>query len=311
MCASRPSVPSLTESQALTPSLRRRSLVRIVTRHSTNPGPRAPSGTQAIERAFAILRAFSDMHREWTLAELSRTLHLTKPTALRLLGVLEREGMVRRSGPGGSYRLGPTAIEFGALAQRTTDLAGVARAELERLEGLTGETVSLEVLAGPQIQVLDQVRGRSRGSAAEYVGARWPAHAAATGKVMLAAAHAAGNEVWRDYVAAVGSRLPRFTDRTIASISRLRIELTVVERQGFATAIEELNVGYAAIAAPIRDHNGAVVAAICLGGPLPRIARRRLRSLVRQVIDASTAVSRSLGSSAGLRGADSPARLRA
>lgn len=301
----------MTQSQALTAPLQRRSLVRIVTRHSTKSGTPLPSGTQAIERAFAILRAFSDAHREWTLAELSRALHLTKPTALRLLGVLEREGMVRRSGPGGSYRLGPTAIEFGALAQRTTDLAGVARTELERLEALTGETVSLEVLAGPQIQVLDQVRGRSRGSAAEYVGARWPAHAAATGKVMLAAAQAAGSELWRDYLATVGGRLPRFTDRTIASTARLRTELTTVERQGFATAIEELNVGYAAIAAPIRDHNGSVVAAICLGGPLPRIARRRLRTLVRQVIEASAGVSRSLGSSAGLRGPEPLTRLRA
>jgi DNA-binding IclR family transcriptional regulator len=282
-----------------------------VIRHSTNSAPRAPSGTQAIERAFAILRSFSDSRREWTLAELSRSLVLTKPTALRLLGVLEREGMVRRSGPGGTYRLGPTAIEFGALAQRTTDLAGVARPELERLAERTGETASLEVLAGPQIQVLDQVRGPSRGSAAEYVGARWPAHAAATGKVMLAAAHAADSDLWHDYVAVMGSRLPRFTDRTIASMPRLITALTVVERQGFATAIEELNVGYAAIAAPIRDHNGTVVAAICLGGPLTRIARRRLRILTRQVMEACGSVSRSLGSAAGLRGHEPLLRLRA
>lgn len=301
----------MTESQALTPLHLGRSLVRIVIRHSTKSGQRLPSGTQAIERAFAILRSFSDAHREWTLAELSRAMELTKPTALRLLGVLEREGMVRRNGPGGGYRLGPTAIELGALAQRTTDLAGVSRQELERLAAVTGETASVEVLAGTQIQVLDEVRGHSRGSAAEYVGARWPAHAAATGKVMLAAACAADSDIWRDYVAAVGRRLPRFTDQTIASLSRLVTELAVVERQGYATAIEELNVGYAAIAAPIRDHNGRVVAAICLGGPLTRVARRRLRTLTRLVMEASAGVSRRLGSVAGLRGHDPVPRSRA
>jgi IclR family acetate operon transcriptional repressor len=261
-----------------------------------------PSGTQAIERAFAILRSFSDAHREWSLAELSRSLGLTKPTTLRLLGVLEREGMLRRSGPGGSYRLGPTAIALGALAQRTTDLVGVARLALERLEEVTGETASLEVLAGTQIQVLDQVRGRSRGSAAEYIGARWPAHAAATGKVMLAAAHATDDAVWQEYAEAVGPRLPRFTDHTIPTLAQLVTRLVAIGRQGYATAIEELNVGYAAVAAPIRDHSGQVVAAICLGGPVSRLASGRLRFHIRQVMDATAEVSRQLGNARG-RGA--------
>ncbi len=279
-----------------------RSIIRIVTRHPTNSERRHPTGTQAIERAFAVLRSFSDAHREWSLAELSRSLTLTKPTTLRLLGVLEREGMICRNGPGGSYRLGPTAIELGALAQRTTDLPAVCRPELERLEELTGETVSLEVLAGTQIQVLDQVRGRSRGSAAEYIGARWPAHAAATGKVLLAAAHALDSDIWREYATAVGRRLPRFTDQTMPTLARLVAGLATIERQGYATAIEELNVGYAAIAAPIRDHTGQVVAAVCLGGPVTRVARRRLRPLIRQVIDAAGEVSRRLGNVPGHRG---------
>src|SRR5690606_39058248 len=147
------------------------SIVHIVKQHSTVSRGTVPGGTQSVTRAFAILKVFSDARREWTLADLARTIELTKPTALRLPGVLEREGMVQRGRPGGRYRLGPRAIELGALAQRSIDFQASARPELERLAWTTGETTTLEMLAGTEILVLDFVRGRRPGSWGEYVGA--------------------------------------------------------------------------------------------------------------------------------------------
>ena len=280
-----------------------------MTRHTTESTPRSQSGTQAIERAFALLRSFTDVRREWTLAELSRTHALTKPTTLRLLGVLEREGMVQRTAPGGGYRLGPSAIEFGALAQRATDLPAAARPELVQLARVTGETASLEVLVGAQIMVLDEVRGRLRGSASEFIGARWPAHAAATGKVLLAAAREEESPVWTRFLAGTARHLPRFTERTITSLARLERELAAVIRAGYATAVEELDLGYAALGAPVRDHSGRVVAAICLGGPAARLSTGRLPGLANRVMIAASRVSRQLGSSAPVRSrSGAPAR---
>ena len=269
----------------------------IVKPHSTKTFPRAQNGTQAIERAFAVLRSFTDTHRVWTLADLSRELELTKPTTLRLLGVLEREGMLQRTSGSGAYRLGTTAIEMGALAQRANDLPGAARAELEHLSWFTGETASLEVLAGHQILVLDEVPGRFRSSMSECVGARWPAHAAATGKVLLAAARVEDGPIWRDFLEYAGTRLPRFTERTIRTLPRFKAELTAVTRQGYATAVEELESGYVAIGAPVHDHIGRVVAALCLGGPVTRLSPPRLPPLIRRVSEAASRVSVRLGGS--------------
>lgn len=269
--------------------------------HSTKLTPQAPTGTQAVERAFAILRAFTDVRREWALADLSRSLKLTKPTALRLLGVLERQGMLQRTVQGGGYRLGPTAIQLGALAQRSNDLPTAARTELEQLSLHSGETASLEVLAGPEILILDEAHGRLRGSSSEQLGARWPAHAAATGKVLLAAAREADNETWRQYLASTQGKLARFTDRTITSMARLNAELVQVTRQGYATAIEEMAPGYVGIAAPITDHFGQTVGAICLGGPRTRFADRKLPPLIRHVVEAAHLISIRLG--AGSNGA--------
>ncbi len=264
-------------------------------RHSTDASLRAPHGTQSVERAFALLRAFTDDQRVWTLADLSRARGLTKPTTLRLLGVLEREGMLQRTTPPGGYRLGAAAIALGALAQRANDLPTAARGEIEALMRATGETVSLEILAGREIMILDEVRGRFRGSWSESVGSRWPAHAAATGKVLLAAERVAGSPAWRHYSATGRGRLPRFTERTITTMTRLLAELDQVQRQGYATAVEELEQGYVAIGAPVRDHAARVVAAICLGGPVTRLSPRRVATLVRQVTQAAHAISTGLG----------------
>lgn len=266
--------------------------------HSTKSSPQTPTGTQAVERAFAILRAFTDARREWALAELSRTLKLTKPTALRLLGVLERQGMLQRTVQGGAYRLGPTAIQLGALAQRSNDLPTAAHAELEQLALHSGETASLEVLTGPEILILDVARGRLRGSSSEQLGARWPAHAAATGKVLLAAAREADSETWRQYLASTQGKLARFTDRTITTMARLNAELTQVSRQGFATAIEEMAQGYVGIAAPILDHQGQTVGAICLGGPRTRFSDRKLPPMTRQVVETGHLISSRIGAGA-------------
>lgn len=259
-------------------------------RHPTNGRPRA-TGTQAISRVFSILRAFGDATPEWGLADLSRELGLTRTTALRLLSALEREGMVARYGAGGTYRLGPRAIELGALAMRSNSLHDAAHAELELLAQSTGETTSLEVLVDNDVLILDEVQGRHKLSPAPCIGARWPAHAASTGKVMLAARRQAGSagEGW------ISGALVRLTPNTITSRTRLSAELDKVERQGYATAVEELEAGYVAVGAPVRNHEGETVAAISVGGPSPRFGADRLRGLALSVCQCADRISRRLG----------------
>jgi DNA-binding IclR family transcriptional regulator len=210
--------------------------------------------------------------------------------------------MVARAAPGRSYRLGPRTIQLGALAQRSTDLLSAARPELERLAIGAGETASLEVLAGSEILVLAEARGRRQGSWVEFVGARWPAHAAATGKVLLAAAQADRNPIWRQYATLARQGLPRHTRRTITSLPRLEQALRRVRRQGFAEALEELEPGYIAYGAPVENHLGAVVAALCVGGPAGRMSGERRPVLLRMLRDAAMRVSRAMGAVNGKAG---------
>ena len=269
-------------------------------RHSKSASAPGIAGTQAVVRALRLLRAFTDARPEWTLADLSRDLKLSKPTAFRLLVALEAEGLVVRPDAYGGYRLGPAAIELGARAQRAHSVAGAARPEMESLTRATGETSSIEVLDGDETLILDEVQGGHLIGTSPSVGTRWPAHATSTGKVLLAAALERDPDVLRGITRRAGGRLRRLTPCTIRSVSRLAAELGRVSRLGYSTAIGELEAGYVAIGAPVRRHDGSVVAAVSLGGPSTRFTDARLPGLVKAVREAAERVSLRLGWSPAL-----------
>lgn len=251
--------------------------------------PTAPyAGTQSVRRAIALLKVFSDERPDWGLTEIAREAELNKTTVYRLLTALEAEGMVARSSAGDTWRLGAATITLGALALRSSDLVTAARLELETLVRETGETATLEVLAGDEVLILDGVEGPSVVGASSEVGTRWPAHATSTGKVLLAAAAADGEPP---------GRRPRqkLTPRTITDPDGLGRELEEARKRGWATAVEELEKGYVAVGAPVRDHIGRAVAAISVGGPAARLTAKRIPPLARRVVAAADRISRRLG----------------
>ena len=246
-------------------------------------------GTQAVTRAVSLLKQFSEAEPELALAALARGAGLHRATAHRLLSALEREGMIARDVTGERYRLGPEAIALGARAARATDLRAVARGELLALAALSGETATLEVPAGADMLIVDEVAGKALISASASAGTRWPAHATSTGKAVLAALTA------EDRRRVLGRRLARCTPRTVTSFEALGRELERTARQGFAVAAGELEPGYAAVGAVVRDPSGRPVAALSVGSPSARLPARRLRQLGPAVRDAAARVSRTLG----------------
>jgi IclR family acetate operon transcriptional repressor len=250
---------------------------------------RAIPGTQAVARAVTLLKVFSDAQPEWRLTDLARAARLHKATAHRLLATLEREGMVVRDASREHYRLGPEAIALGARAARASDLRAVAAPELQALAAANGETATLEVPVGGDMLILDEVAGGALLGAVPEIGTRWPIHATSTGKALLALLP---TQLRRDYLR---TRLTRHTDRTIVSAAALERELDRIRRKGFAVAAEELERGYLAIGAAVRDHDGRPVAAISLGGPRLRFPTTRVETLGRHLHAAANRVSAALG----------------
>ena len=253
------------------------------------PAPTPYSGTQAVQRAVGLLKLFSDARPQWTLPELVAAAGLNKTTAFRLLSALAAEGLVARVEEGAAWRLGPEAIALGARALRSSNLRAAGRPFLEELARRAGETATVETLAGADVLILDEIRGRGSLLGAPSVGTRWPAHATSTGKVLLAGLP--GSE-WRRELRPPLARPAR---RTVATLAALGRELARVRAQGYATALGELEDGYNAIGVPVRDHEGRVTAAVSIGGPGARLPLDRLKASLPLRRQAAAGISRRLG----------------
>jgi IclR family acetate operon transcriptional repressor len=248
-------------------------------------------GTQAVHRAFVVLKAFDSEHPQWSVTDLARHVGLHKTTTFRLLGALTREGMLERDELTGAYRLGAELIALGTQALRSTGLYMASHAELEALARDTGETATIEILVGDETVILDEVHGRFLVGGRPDFGLRFPAHTTSTGKLLLAATRFGRSDERR----ARRPRLAKLTAKTITAQAEFERELAKVWRQGFATAIEELEVGYVALGAPIQNFEGRTVAAISVGGAKVRFTRARTAELIVRVRNAAALVSRRLG----------------
>jgi len=255
-------------------------------------------GTQAVSRAVSILKAFENSPGGLTALQLAAKLDLNRSTVHRLLSVLEAEGLVTREGSIGggearnsAYRLGPTLISLGGLALRQINIRSIALPHLRALAQKSGETVDLEILVGHNVMIIEEVQGEHimRVGVGDNIGSRYPAHTTSTGKLMLAEL---SDDELKD---ALPGKLVAATPFTITDKQQLREQLAIVKQQGWATSWEELELGLAAVGAPIHGRESEVIAAVSVSGPTVRIDRSQIKNLAIMAMDTTKRISRDLG----------------
>jgi DNA-binding IclR family transcriptional regulator len=243
---------------------------------------------QSVTRALRALELLAEAG-ELSITELGRRLDVHKATASRLVATLAQRGMVERDPVTEKYRLGFGLIRLAGAAMAGLDLVRTARPILEDLAEKTKETVNLGVLSGDSVIYIDQVTGARSIVAVNWVGRRTPFHCVSNGKVLLAYA----DEADRERLLSVP--LERATRSTVVDPEKLRAQLAEVRARGYATTMEELEVGLNAVAAPVRRADGQVVAALSVSGPAFRMRPVDLPRIGRVTMEAATAVSRRLG----------------
>jgi DNA-binding IclR family transcriptional regulator len=181
-------------------------------------------------------------------------------------------------------------FELGSLVLQRMDLWDEALPFLENLVRDSGETGHLAVLDGGEAIYIERVEARRALRVPSAVGRGYPAHATNLGKVLLAYTDPAQLEEWIAERGLVG-----FTANTITDAAQLRAELTAIRERGYAVDNEEYDEGLRCIGAPVWDHNGRVVAAVGIGGPVTRITPARIEELAELVMAAARGLSRRLG----------------
>jgi DNA-binding IclR family transcriptional regulator len=254
-------------------------------------------GTQAVSRAVSILKVFETTHGGLTAAQIATQLELNRSTVHRLLSVLEAEGLVARdysfsTEPRNSaYRLGPTLVSLGGLALRQINLRSIALPHLRGLAQKSGETVDLELLVGSDVMIIEEVHTEHmlRVGVGDNIGSRYPAHATSTGKLLLASLNDA------ELKAALPNKLAALTPFTVTDKQILRDQLDEARRLGWASSWEELEIGLAAIGAPITGREGETIAAVSISGPTARLDRSQIKNLAIMVMDTTKRITRDLG----------------
>jgi DNA-binding IclR family transcriptional regulator len=252
-----------------------------------------PGSIQSIERAAAILRLMARGSGRLGLGEIARSLGLARGTTHGILRTLEQVGFVEHDGVTGKYQLGAALLHLGTSYLDANELRSRAINWADALAARSGEAVRICTFLDGRALVVHHVFRPDDTLQALDVGTLLPLHATALGKILLA--------FDANALAALSSKdLEPFSKRTICSRSALTRALARIREAGWACDVEEMTVGKASIAAPIRDYGGLLVGSIGLSGSLERVCDSRghpRQALVTYVCDAARAISRDLGAS--------------
>jgi DNA-binding IclR family transcriptional regulator len=249
----------------------------------------AKARLSSVANSIRLLTSFSGEEDELGITTLASRLRLAKSTVHRLAATLTSAGFLEQNGDSGKYRLGVALFELGALVRRRMGVANEARPKLRELLEKTGETVQLGIVDHYSVLYVYEMESPRAIRMAAAVGGRAPLHCTAVGKVLLA--YQAQDFVERVFQAG----LTAYTPRTVTRREAVLAMLSEVRSREHAIDDEESEAGLRAIAAPIRNHHGAVIAAVGVAAPVQRMNRRAMQTCVPTVIATANAVSGRLG----------------
>jgi IclR family transcriptional regulator, acetate operon repressor len=244
----------------------------------------AAAGTQAVERALSILQWFDDSTPELAVSDVAARLGVHRSTAARLLAALERQGFVEADESTGRYRLGLRLVTLAGLVLNRYPVRTLARDVLRELRDETEETAYLGLLDGREVIYIDQVTSPHVAVNVDWVGYRQPLTAGATGFLLLAFQPP-------DVIAQLVGDAEGGPGPPVPS----ELELAAIRRDGYLVRTPPAPDGEAGVAAAVRDHRGATVAAITVAAPRHRAADRLESSILPAVVRAAARVSERLG----------------
>jgi DNA-binding IclR family transcriptional regulator len=241
-----------------------------------------------VDRALSVLEILA-AQGEAGVTEIAAELGVHKSTAFRLVAVLESRGFVEQLADRGKYRLGFGVVRLAGAAAAQLDIAQEGRPICEGLAADLEETVNIAILDSDRAVNVSQVRGPAALSTHNWVGQGTPLHATSSGKVLLAHAPEAVRK------ALLSRGMPRYTSTTITDPELLQQHLDGIVERGWGSTVEEYEVGLSAVAAPVRDADGSVIAALSVSGPSFRMSSEDFPRVARRLVAGADELSKRLG----------------
>jgi IclR family transcriptional regulator, pca regulon regulatory protein len=226
---------------------------------------------EALARGLDILEAFSESQTSLSLTEIAAAAGLGKSTAFRFVYTLEELGYLARDPETKRYRPGLKVLRLGFTALNSLGLRQIAQPHLKALSARCGETTNMTIRDGAEVVYIARNRTQQIVGINLSIGSRLPGYCTSMGKAQLIDLRV---DELRDLLG--DGPYPQRGPNTLTSLEALLAELEKVRQQGYAVNDEELAAGLRSVAAPIRDCDGEIVAAINISVPSARISRRQL-----------------------------------
>ncbi|GAA3076881.1 IclR family transcriptional regulator domain-containing protein [Streptosporangium carneum] len=228
-----------------------------------------PDFIEALARGLDVIRSFGVHRRPMSLSEIAGESSLARPTARRVLLTLEHLGYVRPAD--GGFTLTPRVLELGVAYTLSAGLWDVAQPYLWDLVRSTNQAASVALLDGSDIIYVARAAVPKVVSANINVGMRLPARSTALGKVLL-------SSLDRDRLDKVLATPSTAVTRPFREqpLENLQDELREIRARGWAATNEEMTPGVRSIAAPVRDGDAAVVAAVNLSAIAAEVTHEQM-----------------------------------
>lgn len=255
----------------------------------------------ATGKAFAIVEAMARAQRALSAVELGVELGLNRQTIHRMLAQLQDEAIIQRDIYPERYRLAPRFDRMALQGLSSRDPASLMRAILLPLVEEIGETCNVGVIDGHEISYVARVECDWPLRVQLQAGSRVPAYCTAIGKLMLSTLDAAQLAAYLEAVP-----LKALNENTIHSEERLRAHLGDIRERGYAVNDQEDSIGLLAIAVPVLDADGTIVAGLSLHGLEARFPVARALETVPTLRGVSTKLSEALFTAGRDIGPDAP-----
>lgn len=254
------------------------------------PNRRMQTKITSLDRGLRILDTLASESQGLGVTEISRRVAADKSVVYRTLSLLMAHDYVEQDLVSKKYVLSYKVMELAGKRLRSIDLFSTSKPILKEVVRETGEIVVLAVMIGDVLAYLDKEQGPHAVHIASGLGQPIPLHSTASGKAILA--HMADSDLIR---LSRDKGLPPITDKTITNFSELRTHLAEVRVKGYAVDDEETYPGIRCVAAPIRNHRGAVLASLSISGPTQRVTQANVTVFADIIVSAAAKISAQLG----------------
>lgn len=242
----------------------------------------------SLARGLEVLRAFNRTRRKMTLSEVAAETDNTRAGARRILLTLVHEGYAVADGK--LFDLTPQVLELGYSVLSSKGAWDIARPFIDHLSEMLRESCSAAVLDKFDVVYVSGAQYHRVISVGITVGARFPAHGTATGRVLLAAQP---YEAWPGILQNIP--LTKLTERTVTDKAEFREILEDVRAKGWSLVDQELEIGLMSIAVPLRNSAGGLVGAINVGVPTVRMTLADMEShVLPRLLETAASISQAL-----------------